>query len=64
MVALAPGAMLPVFHPVLSLVDVCLTPSVLRHVMVVLARIVIVLGLNELFDMLTVFGVLLPVLDE
>ena len=55
-VLLAPGGILPVSHPVLSLVEVWATPSSFRHVMVVPLKTVKLAGLNELELMTTVLG--------
>ena len=56
-VLLAPGAMFPVSHNPLSLVEVCATPELLYHVTVVCLAIVRFAGLKVKFGIVTVFGV-------
>lgn len=55
-VLLVPAGILPVSHPVLSLVEVWAALSSLRHVMIVPLATVRVAGLNELEPMTTVLG--------
>ncbi len=55
-VLVAPDGMLPVSQPVLSLVDVCAAPSSFRHVIVVPLAMVMLLGLNAIALITTVFG--------